>query len=70
MVHLGLVNFLILNEIVSIKIVDLQGCIIYTKNHVSQKMTSIDLTNISEGMYSAQIEAERGVPTERIRVIK
>lgn len=58
------------NEILNVRIVDIQGGIVYTQNDVSQKLVRIDLSNLREGMYYAQIETEKGTTIERISVIK
>jgi hypothetical protein len=58
------------NEILNVKIVDIQGSIVYNQNQVLHKVVLIDLSNLREGMYYAQIETETGISIERISVIK
>lgn len=58
------------NEILSVKIIDLQGSIVYNQDQVLQKMTRIDLSNLRDGMYYASIETEKGTTIERISVLK
>ncbi len=58
------------NEIISVKIIDLQGSVVFNQDQVLQKITRIDLSNLRDGMYYASIETEKGTTIERISVIK
>jgi hypothetical protein len=56
------------NENYSIKIIDVTGQIIYTKNQIISTKTQLGLSHIAEGIYFVEIKTSKGKATQKLLI--